>query len=205
MALQTSGAISLNQIHIEAGGSSGTLCSINDTDIRGLIGKTSGAQSSFSEFYGAAAGYRYWRWYITGRRASNNAGIQVAEWDWMNNGSVISQPTPTNPGGNSPNGPTYYEDPPKVVDNSTSTKWLDFNFGGSLGNNNGYSILQFDFGSATQIDGYRWYTANDANARDPVSWYIQYSSNGSSWTTAHTVTNASITTTRYALAGTWTF
>ena len=59
MALQSSGAISLNDIHIEAGGSSGTLCSINDADIRGLIGKTSGAQSSFSEFYGAAAGYRY--------------------------------------------------------------------------------------------------------------------------------------------------
>ena len=55
MALQSSGAISLNDIHIEAGGSSGTSASINDSDIRGLIGKSSGAQSSFSEFYGASA------------------------------------------------------------------------------------------------------------------------------------------------------
>lgn len=55
MALQTSGAISLNDIHVEAGGTTGTSASINDTDIRDLIGKSSGAQSSFSEFYGASA------------------------------------------------------------------------------------------------------------------------------------------------------
>lgn len=54
MALQTSGAISLNDIHIEAGGSSGTNASINDADIRGLISKASGATMSFSEWYGAS-------------------------------------------------------------------------------------------------------------------------------------------------------
>ena len=54
MALQSSGAISLNDIHVEAGGSSGTQASINDSDIRALIGKTSGAQMSFSEWYGAS-------------------------------------------------------------------------------------------------------------------------------------------------------
>ena len=56
MALQTSGAISLNDIHIEAGGASGTLCRISNADIRDLIGKASGAQASFSEWYGASAG-----------------------------------------------------------------------------------------------------------------------------------------------------
>lgn len=55
MALQTSGAISLNDIHIEAGGTTGTLASINDADIRGLIGKASGATMSFSEWYGASS------------------------------------------------------------------------------------------------------------------------------------------------------
>ena len=53
MALPSSGTISLNQIHVEAGGSSGTLATINDSDIRGLISKSSGAQMSFSEWYGA--------------------------------------------------------------------------------------------------------------------------------------------------------
>ena len=55
MTLQSSGAISLNQIHVEAGGSSGSQASINDADIRALIGKSSGATMSFSEWYGASA------------------------------------------------------------------------------------------------------------------------------------------------------
>ena len=55
MALQSSGQISLNDMHIEAGGSSGTYCTINDSDIRGLIGKSSGAQNRFNEFYGASS------------------------------------------------------------------------------------------------------------------------------------------------------
>ena len=52
MALQNSGAISLDDIHVEVGGTSGTNCSINDSDIRGLADKSSGATSSFNEFYG---------------------------------------------------------------------------------------------------------------------------------------------------------
>ncbi len=56
MALQSDGQISLNDIHVEAGGSSGTQAKINDSDIRSMIDKASGAQSSFSEFYGASSG-----------------------------------------------------------------------------------------------------------------------------------------------------
>ena len=54
MALQSSGAISLNDIHVEVNGTSGTTCSLNDSDIRGLIDKGNNATSSFNEFYGAA-------------------------------------------------------------------------------------------------------------------------------------------------------
>jgi len=52
--LPDSGAISLDQIHVEAGGTSGTNCSINDADIRGLIGKNANTTMSFSEWYGAS-------------------------------------------------------------------------------------------------------------------------------------------------------
>jgi len=45
--IPTSGAISLNQMHTEAGGASGTTASINDADIRALIGKASGATNVF--------------------------------------------------------------------------------------------------------------------------------------------------------------
>ena len=55
MPLQSSGSISLNEIHIEAGGSSGTTASLNDSDIRALIDKSAGAQNAFNEYYGASA------------------------------------------------------------------------------------------------------------------------------------------------------
>lgn len=55
MALPSSGAISLNQMHVEAAGSgaSGTTVSLNDSDIRGLIGKGSATGMNFAEWYGS--------------------------------------------------------------------------------------------------------------------------------------------------------
>ena len=55
MTLQSSGAISLDQMNIETAGSqvSGTQINIDDADIRALIGRSAGATSSFSDFYGA--------------------------------------------------------------------------------------------------------------------------------------------------------
>lgn len=55
MALPASGTLSLNEIHIEAGGTTATEAGINDADIRGLIGKSSGTAMSFNEWYGASA------------------------------------------------------------------------------------------------------------------------------------------------------
>ena len=56
MALPASGnSISLNQMHIEVGGTSGTTCSLNDSDIRALISKGSGVTMAFNEWFGASA------------------------------------------------------------------------------------------------------------------------------------------------------
>ena len=56
MALQDQGVpISLNDLHVEAGGSSGTTCSLNDADIRDIIGKASGATNSLFEYYGQSS------------------------------------------------------------------------------------------------------------------------------------------------------
>ena len=54
MAVPESGAISLNDLHVEAGGSSGTTVSFNDADIRDMRQKGSGGQASLNEYYGAA-------------------------------------------------------------------------------------------------------------------------------------------------------
>jgi len=63
MALPTSGALTLDAIHVEAGGTTGTTCSLNDTDIRGLapgsgktINSTQGTTVDFDDFYGASSG-----------------------------------------------------------------------------------------------------------------------------------------------------
>ena len=60
MALATSGNLTLNDIHQEAGGSSGTACTLNDTDIRALneasgrvIDNTQGTAIEIADFYGA--------------------------------------------------------------------------------------------------------------------------------------------------------
>lgn len=62
MALPTSGALSLDAIHVEAGGTTNTTASFNDTDIRGLtaaagktINSTLGTQIDFNNFYGASS------------------------------------------------------------------------------------------------------------------------------------------------------
>ena len=55
MTLPSSGQITLNQIHVEAGGTSGSQAAINDSDIRGLIGKNTTEQKAFNEWYGASA------------------------------------------------------------------------------------------------------------------------------------------------------
>ena len=54
MPLQSSGQISLNDIHLELGATSGTEVALNDSDVRGLINKSSGTQMSISEWYGAS-------------------------------------------------------------------------------------------------------------------------------------------------------
>ncbi len=55
MTIQTRGAISINDLHVEAGGTTNTTVSISDADVRGLISKGVGATASISEWYGASA------------------------------------------------------------------------------------------------------------------------------------------------------
>ena len=55
MALQSSGAISLNDLHIEVGGTSGTTCSLNDADIRALINVGASSGQSIQQYYGKSS------------------------------------------------------------------------------------------------------------------------------------------------------
>ena len=55
MALQASGAISLDDMHVEVGGTSGTTCSLNDADIRALISVGDSGQQSIQQYYGVSS------------------------------------------------------------------------------------------------------------------------------------------------------
>lgn len=87
MTLQSSGAISLNEIHVEAGGSSGSLASINDADIRALISKGSAVQMSFSEWYGASATSN-WTSVLTTGVQKNNVGFSVNSYGSMTDRTI---------------------------------------------------------------------------------------------------------------------
>ena len=65
-------------MHIEAGGSSGSQVSLNDSDIRDMISKGSGVQMSFSEWHGASSGPTIERTYD----ASTNPGTKSLWWEY---------------------------------------------------------------------------------------------------------------------------
>jgi len=134
--------------------------------------------------------YRYIRWFITDIKSfSTENYVQVSDFILSISGSDISMSgaTVTNPSGSNPGS----EGPSNLKDGNTSTKWLDLNFKTTPS-----STLIFDMGSATSFNGYRWATANDTEGRDPKSWTISGSNDGTNYTTLHTVTGFTATTER---------
>lgn len=136
--------------------------------------------------------YTYYRWQITESKINppNANCVQSAEFVFRLNGvdQSMAGVTVTNPSGSNPVG----EEPSKLVDGNLNTKALDLNF---VSNGNITNFI-FQFGSAKAFNGYRWATANDEEGRDPKSWTIAGSNNGTTWTTLHTVSGFAATATR---------
>ena len=142
---------------------------------------------------------RYFRWTITRRRSSSNEYVQASRFHLVRNGGTLGWPSATvvtNPGGSNPGG----EGPENLVDDDTGTKWLDENFGEEQ---TGTAVLVFDAGEEGPFDAYRYWTGNDNPERDPISWTLEASTDGSSWTQVDSRSWESPTTDRQALAGTW--
>lgn len=136
--------------------------------------------------------YTYYRWQITSAKTMppNGNCVQASEFRFTLNGDdqTMSTATVTNPSGNNPVG----EEPPKLVDDNLNTKGLDLNF---VTNGNVTNFI-FQFPSAVGFNGYRWATANDEEGRDPKTWTIAGSNDGTNWTTLHTVSSFTATTAR---------
>ncbi len=101
-------------------------------------------------------------------------------------------------------GDTYpsSESPPNAVDGSLDTKWLDWRAGlNQSAATRSAAWLDFCFDSPTAVYGYRWYTANDASSRTPVSWTFSASDDGgATWTVLDKVEGYNTTTDFKALA-----
>jgi hypothetical protein len=136
--------------------------------------------------------FTYYRWQITEAKTTppNANCVQASEFVFQIGGvdQSMAGVTVTNPSGSNPSG----EEPSKLVDGSLTTKGLDLNF---VTNGNVTNFV-FQFSSAKSFTGYRWATANDEESRDPKSWTIAGSNNGTTWTTLHTVSGFSATSTR---------
>ena len=59
MGTPASGTITLNEVHVEAGGSSGSQASFNDSDIRLISGSNQNSQFSMSDMYARAADFSF--------------------------------------------------------------------------------------------------------------------------------------------------
>jgi hypothetical protein len=91
--------------------------------------------------------------------------------DITNTGGTISAQYTDSPSG---------EDIAKLIDNTSSTKYLTFHSAG---------WVQFHATTGAVVVKYTITSANDVPARDPKNWTLQGSNNGTSWTTLNTQTN----------------
>ena len=164
--------------------------------------KNTGVWSMDADYLNAEAtpeGYRYFKWHITDIKSMSASMTQISELYLKNNGSNISwgSATVTNPGGDNPGS----ESPPKLIDGIETTKVLDRNVdvdGGSI------FIIDAGVGNIFTFDSYYYVTGNDIEQRDPISWTIEGSNDGTNYTVLHTVTNATITSSRRADTQTFT-
>jgi hypothetical protein len=119
--------------------------------------------------FGGVADFRYFRFTPVKLRDGAAANsVQMSEFRLYLEGVQHNGATVSNPGGNNPDA----ERPGNLVDNDTSTKWLDFN----------RQPVILAFPSAVSVDSYSWATANDAMERDPIRWTLEGSLNGVDWT-----------------------
>lgn len=102
---------------------------------------------------------------FTGIKGTTNSDwIQIGYIEMLTEDQeIVTSSSITNPGGSNP----HREQPGNIIDPTTSTKWLDYEFG-----KNSQSELTFDFAKPVKLAEYRIQTANDCPERDPVAWTL---------------------------------
>lgn len=136
-------------------------------------------------------GYTYFRLIVDAVKSAGNY-VQLSEFELCSGGTYLSGATYANGNGSSPGG----EGPDAAGDGSLGSKWLNFQGAGS--------ILTVTYSSPQVPTSYKIGTANDSGGRDPYSWRVQGSVDGSTWITLDTQTSVYVTDSRNTWAGEWT-
>ena len=167
--LSMSGAISGAYNLTKAG--SGTLVLANSETYSG------GATTVTAGTLKMGNAYRYVKFQVDSAQAGSASFIQMSELEFYSSGTNHSGGTRIVPTGYSFNG-SYNtgEDPTKLYDNSTATKYCDQTASSYP------QYVTFDFGSSKVITGYDWCTANDNTpGRNPYNWTVMGSNDNSTW------------------------
>lgn len=141
--------------------------------------------------------YRYIRFVVDAIKGGSDTYTQFSRLEFIDtDGNLYKYPSGTSVS-TSMTGYPASESPGNVIDGNVNTKFC------TLWSAGGY--LTIDLGSTGTIDidkysRFQWYTANDGEWRDPVSFRMLFSVDGVNFNDGVTVTNASITANRFALA-----
>lgn len=141
--------------------------------------------------------FRFIRFVINAIRNSSVAYTQLSRLEFLDeNSNIYTYPSGTTVTTNL-TGYSSSESPINIIDGNVNTKFC------CPWTSSGY--LQINLGATGSLDINRytrfcWYTANDVPDRDPISFQVLFSTDGVNFNDGFTITNASITTTRFALA-----
>lgn len=97
------------------------------------------------------------------------------------------------------------EGPTKLIDNSADTKYCTDDWGAT---DNGYILIKIDLGENQYLDiseynRYGFYTANDAESRDPSSWRLYGSFDGTKYYLLDEKSNYMLPSTRNTQSELW--
>ena len=171
-----------------------------DADVDAMIEKCSLDTTAWK------TAYKYFRFYVDAPRSNNDcmqlSDVMLLDVDGnkiQSSAFELSCDTDGHGVGDKPY--PSNENPENAVDGDPKTKWLDFRAGAKRTAVQRAAVyLEFKFNSATNIYGYKWYTADDASDRDPTAWHITASKDGKNWTTLDIVSGYNPTQSRKTLA-----
>ena len=140
----------------------------------------------------------YIRFTVTAVRNSSDGSMQIADLNFYDaNQTRVAYPSGTTI---STNMSTYSgEGAENILDNNSSTKVC----GGWPNSAIWFVITIPDESFLSGVKYYNYCTANDANGRDPISFTLEYSSDGTYYREIDTETNVTITTSRRTQTQMW--